>query len=440
MRMVSTPAIAAAVAALLAATLTGAAPARAGASARAARSRGCAASWQAVAEPATPGSNQLYTWPVAGGADDEFAPDTGMVSETVLSSGNAWFSGVDGYSTAPWTLHWNGHSAATSAADFPQGVYSPGSSGVASFDSSRDGWLIGAPPAGIEGSVGPPAERWHGGHWLTMPFAVSPQPAKEDVFPQDVVSLSPGDAWAVGQFGNPAAGPGRDPIGALIEHWDGTAWSIVANPASSRPSGLLAQVAGSSPGNIWAAGVEAGGKAGFLPLVEHFNGTRWSVLPPIPLSPGYQGGSAVSVSATSDGGAWVGGFEMTSGSPGRARFLAARWNGTGWTVRAPASPAFNWVPDDGVTLGLTSIYAASATDLWAIPVFPDYRSQGAYFLHWDGGRWSTAVVPGPQEYGLQYFYNAIAGTGPGNVWADGYVYSETTGNVMPQIAHLGCAS
>ena len=108
----------------------------------------------------------------------------------------------------------------------------------------------------------------------------------------------------------------------------------------------------------------------------------------------------------------------------RVDALAEHWNGSAWRVqKLPALPRFS---DTSVRVGITAIYAASAGDVWAVP------NSGAgslsVFLHWDGSRWVTVGVPGPQEYGLQYEYNAISGTGPGNVWADG---DSTTRSTAP---------
>jgi hypothetical protein len=440
MRIVSTGTIATAVTALLAAGLAAAITAAPAAQAAQA-AQACPASWKLVAEPATTGSDQLYSAPEAGASDAEFAPDTALDSESILGNGDAWFFGVNGYNSGPWTLHWNGRSVSSAAMNLPEGYYYDGAGGSGSFDSDSDGWLISGIPPVVEGSVDETAEWWHDGRWTMTPMAVSPQPGTQNVSPQAVASLSPGDAWAVGEFSSTAIGPGIKPDGALIEHWNGTSWDIVANPASSSPATELLGVTAASPDEVWAAGFQAHGKAGFLPLVEHFDGTKWTELPPVPVTAGYKVASAISVSAAG-GGVWVGGFEAPSYATGTARYLAAHWNGTAWSVQVlPASLSFRWAPTYGLDLGLTAIYAASSTDVWAAPLAADYQaSGGSYLVHLGGAGWSAVPVPGPQEYGLQYTYTAIAGTGPGNIWAAGLVYNSYTGNVMPQIAHLGCPS
>ena len=61
-----------------------------------------------------------------------------------------------------------------------------------------------------------------------------------------VVSFGPTNAWVVGRGRNGAA---------LVEHWNGAAWSVVPVPtpagaASSQLSGISAR----SPSDIWAVG------------------------------------------------------------------------------------------------------------------------------------------------------------------------------------------
>ena len=60
----------------------------------------------------------------------------------------------------------------------------------------------------------------------------------------------------------------------LLEHWDGSAWNIV--PAPPPPDGswaTLAGVAAISSGNVWAVGYESSGSL----LIEHWNGSAWTI-------------------------------------------------------------------------------------------------------------------------------------------------------------------
>ena len=78
----------------------------------------------------------------------------------------------------------------------------------------------------------------------------------------------------------------------MIEHWDGTSWRVVANPAPSKGYRTLGRIAVVSANNIWAVGGNASTDH-VVTFIEHWNGTSWSIVS----SPnvGSQGNSLVSV-------------------------------------------------------------------------------------------------------------------------------------------------
>jgi hypothetical protein len=82
-----------------------------------------------------------------------------------------------------------------------------------------------------------------------------------------VEATSSTDAWAVGQDGT----------GALTEHWNGTSWSVVANPMDQ--AGSSADVGGVvelSPTDVWTTGNGDFSGAGQT-LSMQWNGSAWSV-------------------------------------------------------------------------------------------------------------------------------------------------------------------
>jgi hypothetical protein len=64
----------------------------------------------------------------------------------------------------------------------------------------------------------------------------------------------------------------------LIEHWNGTAWSIVASPNQGTIQDNLYAVGVVSANDVWAVGQYYNGSVQQT-LVEHWNGTTWSVVP-----------------------------------------------------------------------------------------------------------------------------------------------------------------
>src|SRR4029077_3033917 len=82
--------------------------------------------------------------------------------------------------------------------------------------------------------------------------------------------VSANDVWAVGDFVTTT-----NIRRTLVEHWDGTAWSVVVSPNSgtSTTNNSLKGVSVMSANDVWAVG-----SAGSGTLVEHWNGTAWSVV------------------------------------------------------------------------------------------------------------------------------------------------------------------
>jgi hypothetical protein len=60
----------------------------------------------------------------------------------------------------------------------------------------------------------------------------------------------------------------------VVEHWDGTSWSVVSSP-NPNPQGnnSLVAVAAVSASDVWAVGHQLQG-----PFTEHWNGMSWKIL------------------------------------------------------------------------------------------------------------------------------------------------------------------
>jgi hypothetical protein len=89
-----------------------------------------------------------------------------------------------------------------------------------------------------------------------------------------VTTTSDSNAWAVGSENAELNGVGAK---ALIDHWNGTAWSQVATPATPGNTASLAAVSASSTTDAWAVGHTQVNREDFEPLALHWNGTAWSV-------------------------------------------------------------------------------------------------------------------------------------------------------------------
>jgi hypothetical protein len=131
-----------------------------------------------------------------------------------------------------------------------------------------------------------------------------------------VAADSSTDAWAVG--------------GALTLHWNGKAWSKVAEPVATAS---LSSVKVFSRSNAWAVGgycVAACSTNGgtYAALVLHWNGRKWSrVAAP---SPGADGQTYIyGVSAGSGTSVWAVGEYLDAANADRT--LTLHWNGKNWS-------------------------------------------------------------------------------------------------------------
>lgn len=396
--------------------------------------------WQVVTTPRVPDSTTPPTDPTTLAS---------LESVSALTPGDAWITGRAGMYPIPgWVLHWNGRALAKQPQ--PDLALGAGTSFFTaslpgSFDSDTDGWQVIGDESGNGSGMtfddeATFAERWHGGQWTQVPMAVSPDPATEGIRPYAVAAISPSNAWMAGAFYAIGEGNvfGVTAVGTVLEHWDGTQWTIVPNPAQDQAGAGLSALSVASPTSIWAVGFQ-GDTDGQTqhPLIEHWDGRAWSVVQ----APSGEGASELaSVSADGPGDAWAVGYQDSSngytGAP-----LVEHWNGSTWAaVTPPSAGSF----DAGkATLG--AVYAASPSDVWA-GVRAVGNIHGNVLMHWDGTSWASVPV-GPQEYGLSYsgFYdgeaggiNALGGTGPGDVWAVGSVV--VGGIPAPLAAHLSCGT
>jgi hypothetical protein len=288
-----------------------------------------------------------------------------------------------------------------------------------SFSSDTEGWALARASLHPAGSRF--AEHWHDGRWTMTPLAVSPDPEHVHLSLGSVASVSPTDAWAVGATADsPVA---THLLGALVEHWDGQAWSAVPNPADHREHAGLRGISVTSPTDIWAVGLQRPDGQVALPLVLHWDGTAWTEVP----APDGNGLSALNaVSAVDGDDVWAAGSQLMPGTTNLATPLVEHWDGSAWSVVTS-------LPDLG-NARIDRVYAASADSVWMILE----RPEGTSFLHWDGATWTEQAPPGGQGLGYYYVYNDIGGTGPHDVWAAGELVQLNAETVTPQVAHLSC--
>jgi hypothetical protein len=268
-----------------------------------------------------------------------------LTDVAAVSSSNAWAVGYRQSAGPPRTIimHWNGKFW-NQLLPSPQGSLH----GVAAI-SSKNVWAVGT--QGNRSLI----MHWNGSSWKRVP---SPNPgglSNTNAF-YAVDALSATRIWAVGEYTH------GDVQKTLIARWNGSRWRHVASPnpvgTSGRNLNVLDGVTALSRGNVWAVGFDGATSSDRNTLIEHWNGRVWKhVASP---NPGGSNGSVLDdVAGVSPGDVWAVGSYGTGVSIAH-QSLVVHWNGTGWTqVTTPDLGDFPGPDLSGVT-------TTPAGDVWAV--------------------------------------------------------------------------
>ncbi|MGO8889598.1 MAG: hypothetical protein ACLQB1_07805 [Streptosporangiaceae bacterium] len=249
------------------------------------------------------------------------------------------------------------------------------------------------------------ALRFNGRTWSQVTV---PVPAGDNTALQAVTTVTSANNWAVGSDANHS----------LIEHQNNSSsWSLVPSPANEPVNGVLEAVSATSANDIWAVGDSRAGtvEQGFEPLIEHWNGTAWSVVPGAPIA--ITGSDFLSgVAAVSADDVWAVGRTGEQSTP-----LIEHWNGTTWTRVAQ--------PVSGVDSSLNSVAAISATDAWAVG---EQNLNQTVIEHWNGTAWSVVPSPSVTASGVQDFLGSVSEIGSSDVWAVGFTSNLGTDQTLAE--------
>ena len=216
------------------------------------------------------------------------------------------------------------------------------------------------------------AERWDGSRWRRQR---TPGIAGSQGMVFDGVSCSSRRACvAVGSYTD-AAGTQLP----LAERWDGALWRIEPPPAPHAAHGaeLVAASCTSARGCV-AVGDFTTASGRERPLIEHWNGTTWSI-DGVPLPRGTREGHLSAVSCSSGHACTATGAYSRTG-PEAA--MVERWNGRRWTLqRTPTSSSAE----------LDGVWCPSRRFCTAV----GRSSQGTLAERWGGIRWRLEHTPPP---------------------------------------------
>ncbi len=312
-----------------------------------------------------------------------------LTGVAVVSANDVWVVGYfhTGNSTRTLLEHWDGSSWSVIASPNPDASYN--NLNAVTAVSANDVWAVGSY---YNGNVTPTLiEHWNGSSWSVVS---SPNIGTHSNVLNGVAVVSANDVWAVGTYNS-------NVDFTLVEHWNGSSWSLVPSPNIITGACYLHAVAAVSASDVWAVGYTFDINLRFYTLVEHWNGTSWSVVPS--LDAGASGNYLNGVTAVSANDVWTVGYYYYPYST-----LVEHWNGTTWY--GVSSPNVG---------GRSGVAAVSANDVWAV---------GGSILHWNGTAWS--VVPSPNVGGL----GAVAAVSANDVWAVGS-WSNGSGTSQTLVEH-----
>jgi len=344
------------------------------------------------------------------------APPTGengeLAAVSAVSGTDAWAVGttngeLNGVGARPLIDNWNG--TAWTQVTAPS---TPGNTAylvAASASSAADAWAVGHTAVNRE-DFAPLGLHWNGTAWSVSPSLAT---ALGGQIGDGVTDISPTDAYAIG------GGLGSAHTG-LVARWNGAAWSqvTVPQPSTDGLASNLTAISSNGANDVWIIGTFEDEISSTDVQNEtyslHWNGSAWSVVP-MPLEPGNNPNLEFqlnSVQVNSPADVWAVG-DTTNVGTGSTTTLIEHWNGSAWSIVPGPSPG------SGAALtGVTTVNAAN--DVWAVGSYtPAGTTQTQTLtLNWNGTAWST--VASPDNGSPSVLLSASATPGGGTVWAVGH--------------------
>jgi len=261
--------------------------------------------------------------------------------------------------------------------------------------SANDAWAVGDSTPNSAGLAAYTTliEHWDGRNWAPVP---GPNAGNGGVL-NAVSAVSANDVWAVG-YSYTGAMPSslntnKHP---LVEHWNGTTWSVVPSPDGPGGDGVLTAISAASANDVWAVGTTSS----VATLVEHWDGTDWKFV---------SGNETLKtllygVTALSANDVWITGGLLING---QYHAVVRHWNGTTWET-LPTLPAYS------VFFTLSVI---SANNIWTTGEVQTSASEYSTEIeHWDGNQWSQVVLPA--SYQVQDVFHVVA-VAANDIWVSG---------------------
>lgn len=294
-----------------------------------------------------------------------------LTAVSASSASDAWAVGYttpDLVSATPWAVHWNGSTWSTAGSAASALISGSQLTGVADI-SPTDAYAISYNSVDSlsqvihwNGSTWSAVAIPQPGTTVTAPYDI------DDVTYLSAISAdSPDDVWAVGGYFS----QGSSLFRPYALHFNGTTWSVATLPqvsgATSATQYEFGSVVANSPTDVWAVGQSYQSEVSFptssnstsSTLIEHWNGTAWSVVSsPSPGSHDFLTGVATSNPASDVSAV---GYYTPAGAT-TPQTLILNWNGADWsTVTSPNATASDTLAGVAATSGSVLAVGASVS-------------------------------------------------------------------------------
>ena len=376
-----------------------------------------------IARSTSPQTVTAGTWSIVDSPNTSAAESNTLYGVTCVSASNCWAVGNHYTGSAYLTLteHWDGTSWTIVASPNTAGTPNNNLYGVACASASNC-WAVGQ--AQISGFFRTLIEHWDGTSWTIVP---SPNSGTTQDILQGVTCLSASDCWATGYYGAGPNAAGIYQYPSLVLHWNGTAWSVVPSANTSATQNILWGVACTSPTNCWSAGYNTNATpvGPFQTLIERWNGASWSVVSSANTNPA-QNNYLFAVSCTSASDCRAAGYANASGA-GNAQTLIERWDGSSWTIES--SPNIDLVGNNA----FFGIACTSSANCWAAGYYNGPSAIQTLIEHWDGSSWTVATSPNTSSAQTNVL-NYVTCSSAYDCWAVGF-YNDSAGIGRTLIEH-----
>jgi len=327
--------------------------------------------------------------------------DNGLQAASASSPEDIWAVGQS-------TIHFDGTIWTAFPAPLIRGDNTGYLAGVVDISPTL-AWAAGTVNVGLA-NPGQVIEQWNGAKWSVVPgpkFGTGEQPS---VFA--MTSTSATDIWAIGSLLLD-----EEELFFLFEHWDGTQWTATISESGDA---FLFGASADAPNDAWAVGFNGPENDESATLAVHYDGSSWQQVATPNVGAGANQLNGVLALAPDD--VWAVGFSTSVPPPQQAPTLTLieHYDGTKWSVVPSPNVGPNSIYQSNRLFGLT---ANSPTDIWAFGSFffaNGSEQQSTLLLHWNGTNWRIVPSPDPTTGGfLSDLLFAGVTPSPGNVWIFG---------------------